>query len=145
MSIPQQAGIYQITLYERKGLSLTYSDGTTLSGVSNTGQIVSLTHGEYIKWNYENQGGKNANLLFKHTIKFWYDGLTESMKANIKTLIDSVYGWTPLIEMNNGEKYFINDLFAIQNTDMDSSKSHTWPIELKSPILSRNHVYLYLP
>lgn len=143
MSIPQQAGIYAVTLYERNSLILTYTDENTISNIATSGQTVFLDYCDKIKFRYDCTEGKNLNLLYNYFIDFIYDGLTETIKAQINTIKDSIYGWSVLIEYINGEYWFIDELMELNETEVDTGQSHTFQLQLYNKMPSKNKPLKY--
>lgn len=140
-----QAGIYNLSLYENKDVVLTYS-GDNITAISNSGDILTFnTDYNDPKFSNDLKEGNNNVVINDYTIEFHIETLDQSNFDTIESLQSSIYGWIPVIEFMDGQKYIINVEFKPEVGDLDSQNSHTFPIEMKPAIETIEELQPYTP
>jgi len=132
-----QAGIYKIKLYENKDFSFSYNEDGTINNdsISSSGNIIELNtnenYGEYS--NGINSASNNA-IKNRHLVKFQLNGYNQESLFVMEKIQASIYGWIPLLELNDNQTYLINEPFKIKVNPVDTQTTHTFFIELEPVI-----------
>jgi len=134
-----QAGLYKLTLYENKSFSFLYNaDGTIdFDSISNSGDVLEFeTNDNRNKYSNEIKTARNNDVVNSHKLELWINGLIQSNLDTLEKLTSSIYGWIPLIEFMNNDKYLIDVPFFEKVNPFDSQVTHTFFIELKPRLFS---------
>lgn len=118
-----QAGVKSIKLFS--ALDVTYdtlSDGA-IHNISGTNLDVSITERPSLS---QTPTTINREVMFNVAITLIGFGIDFDLK-NLK----NKFGWLPLIVFFNGDVYFHTTPFFLENTELDSNVSHSYPITLK--------------
>ncbi len=132
-----QAGLYGLTLYENKGFSFDYNANNTVDEASiiNTGEIYSFeTNDNRNNLFNEIRSANNNEIINDYTINLWISGLTQDNLDTIEELQRSIYGWIPVLEFMDNQKYLINEPFFQAAQPFNSQISHTFKVDYKPRI-----------
>lgn len=132
-----QAGLYKLKLYENKQFSFLYnSEGIIdLDSISNSGDILEFeTNDNRNKYANEIPSAYNNDIINNHKIELWINGLIQSNLDTLEKLQYSIYGWIPVMEFMDNQKYLINAPFFISVGPFNSQITHTFKLELKSRV-----------
>lgn len=130
----EQAGIYRVVLYENLDIAFTYSDNSTISGITNSGQQIEIAELENQIINFiDNQEiGNNNKLLHDYQLSF---KIFDYDLTNIELIgqISSIFGYIPLIYFRNGEiKVLKTPIFIESDIDFDPIQTHYFDLLLET-------------
>lgn len=138
------SGVRSITLYENIGVSFTYNEASgAVTEITNTGNIISIDSS--LRPDYINNvsPGANYKLMNLYTVK-WYNFDLTTGRALLNQL-RNIFGWYAILTFNSGDEYLINvPLFLKSGTQMTSSGTHTWEINLQNEVDSEGALVQYL-
>ena len=134
----EQAGVYQFTLYENKGVSITYNVDGSIRVISNTGETITIENSSCdtidLGYTFEHQRSANNTLRYRNSISWKQIGLINSNLDLIAQLKSSIYGWIVMIEFYKQEKKIVLNPFRYVNSTIDNNISNHYNIELRNPI-----------
>jgi len=137
----EQAGIYRITLYEAKGLSITYADAQTIKSITNIGATITLENSDCntmeLGYNFEHRRSGNNKLTYKNAITWKQIGLNNSNLDLINILKQSIYGWVPVLEFYNNSQKIIENPFKFVDSSIDNNVSNHYNIQLQNIIFGK--------
>lgn len=131
----EQAGVYKITLYENKGVSVTYNQDGSVQTFSTTGDIIVLENSDCdtmeLGLSFTSKRNANNKLKYKHTVTWTQLGLDNDNIELINTLKQSIYGWIVELEMYNGEirRIITNPVKFIDASIKNDSNSYNIVLE----------------
>lgn len=143
-----QAGVYKISLYENKGVSFTYPDASDLfsvTGLTNTGEVIEITNDQRIDFDFDIKTGDNAKILFDYTLKFFLFDLTVATIQEAQKIKESVYGWLLLVTFYDGTTKFYNvPFFCPDDAPIKIQDSMAFEVTLKNRVPSSLFFFNYL-
>lgn len=141
-----QAGIYKLTLLENKELVIVRDSNKNITAITTSGETIELNTDDN-RPNYKNDldSGDNNVVLNEHIKEFIISSLTEESFDEIEQLNNSIYGWIPIIEFMDNQKYIINTPFFVSIGRVNTQTSHIFKIELETRVKSLHELTLYLP
>lgn len=125
----QQGGVNNIKLYENKGLSLTYDVSGNVVSIANSGEIIDIEVKNEPVLTQDLEEAENNEILADYSFEFIQFDFDSD--ENLSKLATSIYGFVPVYEMNDLNKYLINSPFFAQVDGLNSNESHSWSVELK--------------
>jgi len=141
-----QAGIYKLDLYENKEVVLTYDSNGDIDSITSSGDVLNFdtdNNSPELKNNLES--GENNIIINDYEISFHIDSLSQENFDIIEKLQSSIYGYIPVFEFMDGQKYIINIPFKPVIKKVNSQVSHTFDITLNPSIKTIEELQLYLP
>jgi len=144
----EQAGIYRVTLYENKGLSIIFIDNNTVRNVTTSGATIVIENSDCetmnIKLEFEHRRAASNKLKYLNTLSWILLGLTDDNIDLIAQLKESIYSWVPVIEFYNNDQKIITNPFLFDGSEIDNNVSNSFNIELKNAIFG-NRILDYTP
>lgn len=136
-SCKQQAGIYELTLIENKGVILTFDSNNDVTNIVSTGNTIELnTNDNVIQLSNNIDSANNNELINTYILKLELNGLDQQDLT--EQINNSIYGWIPSIEFMDGQTKLINTPFFQKVNEMDTQSTHTYFIEM-APRISVNN------
>lgn len=143
----QQAGVNKIILYENVGITLNYYDPfdrRNVTDISNNGDSYTIETKQQPEFDINAVLTENNQLGFDYNIKFYIFDLTFDTLDNIEMLKESIYGWCPLIYLNDGTIRFYNTpLKFFSDNEMKVQESMNFFMELSTPVPALERYLLY--
>ena len=144
MSGVEQAGIYQITLYERKDLTFTYpsvSDIKTIESISNIGLTYQIINIQKSNLTIKPAISSNSRTFIEYTLEFYIYNIDSSNQNFVNDLRQSAYGWSTLIQFYSGDVKFIDAPLWYRESSTNNQVSNTFNPILKT-IVNTNAKFL---
>ena len=136
----EQAGIYQFTLIENKGVSITYNTDGSIRVITNTGDELTIENSDcdtiQLDYSFTHRRSGNNKLQYRNTISWNQIGLNDSNLDLINQIKQSIYGWIVLIEFYNKEQKIILNPFRFRNSAITNISNH-YNIELQNVIFGK--------
>jgi len=129
--IPEQAGIRQINLYERKGLSIIYESGYYIS-VSSSGVNYTIESCQFPTYEMEFEKAENNKLRYVYKVGYSLNDLSIANINTIAQLNKSIYGYCVELVYNNGKSQLLNTVFKPNDTSIDGKVNHVFNMSLEN-------------
>lgn len=134
----QQSGLNKLTLYENKDFEIVYTEGKVQS-ISNTGDALEFDTENEPKLNQDLGNAFNNDILTAYEFLFLLYDFDTYAEDVISLLSSSIYGWIPVYEMNDNDKFLILKPFFAEVGELDTKVSHSWPVTM-TPRIDVNNV-----
>ena len=144
MMIDQQAGIKRITLYENKDISFTFWDVNNERAITNilsAGNVISIDYNQKPEFEETVKISKSGEILFKYLLKYFILNYTTDDLLSIEMILNSIYGWCPLIEYYDGTIKFYNSILYLDETSIKQQKEMSFELELNTRVDSSEKFY----
>lgn len=133
-----QAGIKNITLYERKGVSYYFYDAlntNAITDLNNGGSKIIIENNQLPEFNIDEIPLAGNGLTgFDCMVKFYLLGYTSTNKNVVKQIRESMYGWAVDIEFYDGTHKFFDTPFICSNAKINPSNEMSFEITLKNSV-----------
>lgn len=145
--MPEQGGIYKITLVENNNLNVAYSDATTIQGIGSSGETIELTDCENNVLNYKDKMFTGANDLLMHDYEITLSIFDlELTTFDILDDLSSIFGFSAILYFRNGEdKVLLSPLFLENSFDYNELNTQVFNIMLSTQVSTNEKLYDYEP
>jgi hypothetical protein len=133
----EQAGIYKITLYENKGVSILYNSDGSIYSLENTGDTIEITNEQKPFMNITPNRSRNNKLSFTYNLNFNIYKISKTVTAEINQLKKSVYGWLAKINYYNQDIKFLNTPLFFDSSNINNNSANYYPITLNNRTSSK--------
>ena len=125
----QQAGLYKLTLYEAKDISIVWVNSEEIDSISNSGEALEFDTENNTQFTDALEAAFNNLVINDYNIQFGLFGLDKV--SIVEKLNNSIYGWIPVFEfMNTQNKALIVPFFGFSE-QVNANTSHSYKISLK--------------
>lgn len=141
-----QAGIYKLDLYENKDFEPNYDSNGLITAFTYGGTVLNLTSNDNEpKYSNDIDSAKNNAVINTQKLEFHLDGINKDNIDQIESLQSSIYGFIPVIEFMDRQKYIILTPFFQTLSSTETQVSHTYKIEMKPRIETLAELIEYTP
>lgn len=135
-----QAGVKQITLFERKGVSYYFYDPINVNAITdvvNSGAQIVVENYQLPTFEIEEikitGQGKTG---FDYVVKFYLLDYSSVNKATVQQIKESMHGWAVDIEFYDGTHKFFDVPFRCINAKINPNQEMAFEIELRPAVKS---------
>lgn len=125
-----QAGIYEVKLYERKGFAFEWPDTNTVNNITSTGQTIDITHYQRPVLEMTPKVSFNKRVVYEYSLTFIKENFNLASLSYLKQLRETIYGWVPVITMYDQRQLMIDVALFFDEANNNSTESNSVEITI---------------
>lgn len=143
-----QAGIKNLTLIEKNGITFRYYDPLDLSkitNISNSGAQIVIENMQKPDIEIKYKFSKSGNMVHDYTVKFFILEYSIENLQLIEQIKSSIYGWCFLVEFYSGEFRYYDCPLVCREAAINPHKEMAFTVNMENAAPSAKRHLNYIP